>query len=84
MVSALSVWWTVGWAIAAAVVVLAAALLLAIIGLGRRIVGQADSITEALDGARENTFPLYEVTKTNLAVDRIERGLRAAREGRAP
>lgn len=84
MALALSVWWIVGWAIAVAVIVLAASLLLAIIGLGRRIVGQANSITEALDGAREHTLPLYEVTQTNLAVDRIERGLRAVREQQAP
>lgn len=84
MAVALSVWWIVGWAIAVAVIVLAASLLLAIIGLGRRIVGQADSVTDALDGAREHTLPLYEVTQTNLAVDRIERGLRAVRESRAP
>ena len=84
MASALSVWWIVGWAIGVAVVALAASLLLAIIGLGRRITGQADSITQALDGAREHTLPLYDVTQTNLAVQRIERGLRAVRERQAP
>jgi hypothetical protein len=77
---ALSVWWTVGWIVAAAVVVIAAVLLLAIIGLGRRIVRQADEITEALDGARENTLPLWEVKRTNLAINRINKGLTAARE----
>jgi hypothetical protein len=77
---ALSVWWAVGWILAAAVVVIAAVLLLAIIGLGRRIVRQADEITAALDGAREHTLPLWEVKRTNLAIDRINRGLAAARE----
>ena len=53
------------------------------IALGRRIVRQADDITAALDGARQNTLPLYEVKRTNLALDRVTRGL-AAREGLRP
>lgn len=80
MVLAVS-WWLVGWVIAAVVVAIAAALLLAVIALGRRIVRQADDITAALDGARENTLPLYEVKRTNLALDRVTGGLAAAREG---
>ena len=80
---ALSTWWVVGWAIGAAVVAVAAALLLAIIGLGRRIARQAQDVTQALDGARDHTTPLFDVTHTNLAIDRITRGLRAVREGRA-
>jgi hypothetical protein len=80
---ALSSWWYVGWAIGAAVVVVAALLLLAIIALGRRITSQARDITVALDGTRENTSPLFEVTRTNLALDRITRYLRIIREGRA-
>jgi hypothetical protein len=63
------------------VVVIAAALLLIIIGLGRRIVKQADEITAALDGGREHTAPLFEVTRTNFALDKITRGLRAVRTG---
>jgi hypothetical protein len=78
---ALSVWWVVGWAVGVVVILIAAALLLAIIGLGRRIVRQAGDITAALDGARENTTPLFDVTRTNLAVDQITRGLRTVREG---
>lgn len=81
MIFALSVWWIVGWAIGAAVVVIAAALLLAIIALGRRIVGQAGDITGALDGAREHTDALFDVKATNFAIDRITRGLRAVRTG---
>ena len=79
MVLALSTWWYVGWAIAAAVVVIAATLLLAIIFLGRRVARQADDITEALDGARRNTDPLWDVKKININLDRIVRGLEAAR-----
>jgi hypothetical protein len=78
---ALSVWWIVGWAVGVVVILIAATLLLIIVGLGRRIVRQADDITAALDGARENTTPLFDVTRTNLAVDQITRGLRTVREG---
>lgn len=81
MVVALASGWVIGWIIGAVVVVIAAALLLIIIGVGRRIVRQADEITVALDGARANTDPLFDVARTNLAIDRITRGLRAARTG---
>ncbi len=73
--------WIVGWAVGVVVVLIAAVLLLLIIGLGRRIARQAEAITEALDGARENTTPMFEIPKTNLALDRIARGLRRARGG---
>jgi hypothetical protein len=76
---ALSTWWYAGWAIAAAVVVIAASLLLAIILLGRRVARQADEITAALDGARANTDPLWDVKRININLDRINRGLAAAR-----
>jgi hypothetical protein len=78
---ALSQWWYVGWVVGVVVILIAALLLLAIIGLGRRIVRQADEITEALDGAREHTAPMFDVTRTNLALDQITRGLRKVREG---
>jgi hypothetical protein len=74
-------WW-IGWAVGLVVVLIAAALLLTIIALGRRIVRQAGDITAAIDGARENTTPLFEVRHTNLAIDRITRGLAAVREDR--
>lgn len=79
MVFALSTWWYVGWAIAAAVVVIAATLLLSIIFLGRRVARQADEITAALDGARANTIPLWDVKQININLDRINRALAAAR-----
>jgi hypothetical protein len=84
MASALPTGWIVGWAIAGVVVFVAASLLLVIIGLGRRIVGQAEYIREALDGSREHTAPLFEARQTNLALDRIARDLRAVREERTP
>jgi hypothetical protein len=79
---ALSTWWIVGWAIGLVVVAIAATLLVVIIGLGRRIVRQADDITSALDGTREHTTALFDVKRTNLAIDRITRGLRSVRTGR--
>lgn len=78
---AASGWWYVGWGVGLVVVLIAALLLLAIIALGRRIARQADEITVALDGARANTEPLFDVVRTNLAVDRITRGLRSVRTG---
>lgn len=80
MMIALSTWWYVGWVIAGAVVVIAATLLLTIIFLGKRIARQADEITEALDGARANTDPLWGVKQININIDRITRGLAAARK----
>ncbi len=81
MVLAISVYWFVGWIIGVVVVALAAGLLLAAIAQGKKIAGQAGAITEGLDGARENTAPLFDVGRTNLAVDRITRGLARARGG---
>ena len=75
-------WW-IGWGIGLVVVLIAATLLLVIIGLGRRIARQAREITAALDGTRENTAPLFDVVKTNHALDHITRGLRAVRTGDA-
>jgi hypothetical protein len=79
-VLALGAGWYAGWAIGLVVVLIAAVLLLVIIGLGRRIARQAADITRALDGARANTDALWELRRTNHAVDRITRGLAAARE----
>lgn len=73
--------WIVGWSVGALVVVIAAALLLIIIGLGLRIVGQAKDITHSLDSARQRTSPMFELSRTNLAIDRMTRGLSRAREG---
>lgn len=81
---AIGIGWWIGWGVALVVVLLAAALLLTVIWLGRRIVRQADEITAALDGARDNTTALFDVTRTNLAVDTITRDLRAVRTGERP
>jgi len=81
---AIGIGWWIGWGVGLIVVLLAAALLLTIIRLGRRVAQQADGITVALDGARENTAPLFDVARTNLAIDTISRDLRAVRTGQAP
>lgn len=81
MIVALASGWVIGWIVGAVVVLVAALLLLAIIGLGRRIVRQGDDITAALEGARGHTEPLFDVGRTNLAIDRITRGLRTVRTG---
>jgi hypothetical protein len=78
---AFSGWWIVGWVGGVVVVAAVAVLVLTITALARRIVSQAEAITAALDGARENTAPLFEVRTTNSAVDRITRGLRTVRTG---
>ncbi len=69
-----------GAIIAAGVVAVAGVLLFVIIALARRIVRQAGEIVVALDGARGNTTALFDVTKTNLAIDRITRHLATVRE----
>lgn len=83
MVLAVEIAWVVGWTVGGLVVVIAAVLLLLIIGLGQRIVGQAKEITGLLDSARQRTIPLFELSKTNLALDRMVRGLARAREEQA-
>jgi hypothetical protein len=80
MALALSGWWIFGWVVGAVVVLIAAVLLLAIIGLGRRVVRQADAITAALDGTRQNTDPLWALKDMNVNLSRVVRGLTLARE----
>lgn len=77
---ALSTGWYIGWGIGLVVVLIAAGLLLTIIGLGRRVARQAGEITQALDGTRANTDALWEVRGTNHAIDRVTRDLATARE----
>jgi hypothetical protein len=76
----LSMWWYVGWVLGLVVVAVAASLLIVAIALGRRIVGQANDITRALEGTQRHTDPLWEVRRTNHELDRVTRGLAGARE----
>ncbi len=77
-------WWLVGWGVGFGGAVVAAILLILIIRLGRRIVSQAEEIRDAIESAHVNTGALFDLTRTNLALDRISRGLRAARQERSP
>ena len=72
-------WWVLGYAVAGAVVLIAATLLIAIILLARRIAGQSVAITAALDGAMRNTTPLFDVARVNHSVESITRGLKKMR-----
>ena len=72
--------WIVGWSVGGLVVVIAAVLLLTIIALGLRIVGQAKDITRSLDSARQRTSAMFDLSRTNLALDRATRGLARVRE----
>lgn len=81
MTIAIATGWIIGWIGGVIVVALVAVLVLAITGLAGRITRQAHAITGALDGARENTLPLWEVRTTNHDLDRITRGLRRVRTG---
>ena len=73
--------WVIGWGIGALVVSIAASLLLTIIALCRRIVGQAEDITQALDHSREQTNILFGLSATNAAVGSVTADLAAVREG---
>ena len=79
--AALSMWWTVGWAVGAIVVLLVAVLLLTIIGLARKIDGVSEDLITDLESIARKTEPLRNVAATNNAVQTITRCLRIARGG---
>ncbi len=79
--AALSMWWTVGWAVGAVVVLLVAVLLLTITGLAKKVDGVAQDLVTDLDSIANKTAPLQNVAATNNAVRIITRCLRAARGG---
>ena len=72
-------WWAIGYGVAGAVVLIAAALLITIILLAQRVVRQAVAITAALDGGMRNTNPLFDVANVNHSLESITRGLQRAR-----
>jgi hypothetical protein len=76
-------WWTVGWAVGAVVVLLVAVLLLLITGSARKIDGTAQGLVTDLDSIALKTRPLQNVAATNNAVQTITACLRIAR-GEAP
>ena len=78
---AVSLWWVAGWVLGVVVVIVASTLLIMANMLARRIRIQADEITAILDRTRENTNPMFDIVKSNQALDRITRGLAAVRGG---
>lgn len=74
-------WWVIGWILGVVVVAIAAALLLAIVVLARRIGRQAREIERALEGAQENTSPLFDLASTNYLLERITREVAGLRAG---
>jgi len=74
-------WWIFGWTAGVIVVLLAASLLLIAIVLVRRVTGQAGSIITALQGARTNTAPLFDIAHTNHSLARIADALSPADAG---
>ena len=71
--------WYVGYVIASVVIALVVILVAMILALARRIAVQADQITTALDEARINTLPLWDVDKINGGVRSITQSAREAR-----
>ncbi len=72
--------WYVGYAIAAVLITVVVILVGAILALARRIGVQASEVTAALDEARINTLPLWEVDKINTGVRSIIRSAEQARQ----
>jgi hypothetical protein len=67
--------WRIGWTAGGAVVVIAAALILTLIALGRRITRQARAVDSQLQQVRDNTAVLFDLPKTNRAIESITEGL---------
>ncbi len=72
--------WYVGYVIAAVIITVVVILVGAILALARRIGVQASDVTAALDEARINTLPLWEVDKINTGVRSIIRSAEQARQ----
>ncbi len=71
--------WYVGYVIAAVVITIVVILVAMILALARRIGVQADAVTGALDQARINTLPLWDVDKINGGIRSIIRSAQEAR-----
>lgn len=71
--------WYVGFVIAAVLITVVVILVGIILGLARRIGVQADVVTGALDQARINTLPLWDVDKVNGGVRSIIKSAQEAR-----
>ncbi len=71
--------WYVGYAIAAVIITVVVILVGIILALARRIGVQAQEVTAALDEARINTLPLWDVDKVNGGVRSIIKSAQEAR-----
>ena len=71
--------WYVGYVIASVVIAIVVILVAMILALARRIGVQADEITTALDEARVNTLPLWDVDKINGSIRSITQSAQEAR-----
>jgi anti-sigma-K factor RskA len=72
--------WYVGYIIAGVIITVVVVLVGIILALARRIGEQAADITAALDEARINTLPLWDVDKINSGVRSITRSAQTARQ----
>jgi uncharacterized SAM-binding protein YcdF (DUF218 family) len=72
--------WVLGWIIGGAVVVIVVVLLLLMIQGAARAAAKAEAVLAALDDAKVNTLPLWEVDATNQVATRIVAAATAARE----
>jgi heme exporter protein D len=71
--------WYVGYVITAVIITIVVILVGIILSLARRIGVQADAVTGALDQARINTLPLWDVDKINGGIRSIIRSAQEAR-----
>lgn len=71
--------WYIGLAVGFAVIVVAVVLVGSILALAARIARQAESATRALEVARVNTLPLWDLQRVNDHLRAIHDGLRTAR-----
>lgn len=72
--------WILGWIIGGAVVVVVVVLLLLLIQGAARAAAKAEAVLAALDEAKVNTLPLWEVDTTNQVASRIVVAATAARQ----
>ena len=73
-------YWYTGVAVAVAVVAAVAALLLAIIGTARSILGHAERALEIANEIVTNTQPIWDLEKTNSVADQLLEGAKAIEE----
>lgn len=72
--------WLIGWIVGTVVVVVVVTLLLLMIRGAAQAAAKAESVLAALDEAKVNTLPLWEVDTTNQVATRIVVAATAARE----